>query len=363
MNETYLSIKDVTKKYKKEKAVDGISLDVERGKFITILGPSGSGKTTLLKLIAGFEDLNGGSILLDNEDISNKMPYQREIGMVFQNYALFPHMTVSQNVAYPLRIRKMNKDEIKQKTKEIMELVNLTGFEDRNSKLLSGGQQQRVALARAIVYNPPLLLLDEPLGALDKNLREKMQFEIRRIQKETGITTISVTHDQEEALTMSDLICIMNNGKIEQVDTPEEIYLHPQNKFVAEFIGEVNLLTGNIVKQENGLITVKLEEDPEKVFYINETRNLSGDENKVHLVLRPENMHVVTKEHQYENNLEVTVLEKVFVGEAIKVKVKTTFNQEISLKVPFQLNDKLQLDHDITLGWDTSDSSLIAYEE
>lgn len=359
MNETYLSIKNVTKIYKKDAAVDNVSLDIGRGKFITILGPSGSGKTTLLKLIAGFEDLNGGSILLDDEDIGKKLPYQRDIGMVFQNYALFPHMTVSQNVEYPLRIRKMKKDDMKQKSKEIMELVNLVGFEDRNSKLLSGGQQQRVALARAIVYNPPLLLLDEPLGALDKNLREKMQFEIRRIQKETGITTISVTHDQQEALTMSDLICIMNNGKIEQVGTPEQIYLEPNNKFVAKFIGEVNLLAGSILTVDDGKIAVALQQEPDKVLYVNESRNLSKDESEVYIVLRPENIHVAENDNQFDNTIDVKVLEKVFIGDAIKVQVETSFNQSIHLKVPFHFNEKLKVNKSILLGWDISDVSLI----
>ncbi|KIH48245.1 ABC transporter, ATP-binding protein, partial [Ancylostoma duodenale] len=204
MKETHLQIKDATKFYKKMKAVDGIDLEVKKGEFVTILGPSGSGKTSLLKLIAGFEELSNGSIYLNHQDITRKKPYEREIGMLFQNYALFPHMTIEDNIAYPLRLRKVGKQEIRDRVQSILDLVHLSEFGGRFPSQLSGGQQQRVALARAIVFNPPLLLLDEPLGALDKNLRERMQMEIKHIQEKIGITTISVTHDQEEALTMSD---------------------------------------------------------------------------------------------------------------------------------------------------------------
>lgn len=360
MQQTHLSIRNVTKIYKKDKAVDSVSLDVEKGKFLTILGPSGSGKTTLLKLVAGFEKLTEGNILLNNKDIGGMMPFERDIGMVFQNYALFPHMTVGQNIAYPLRIRKMKKDSIQQKIREIVDLVNLTGFEDRNSKELSGGQQQRVALARAIVFNPPLLLLDEPLGALDKNLREKMQFEIRRIQKDTGITTINVTHDQDEALTMSDLICVMNQGKIEQVATPEELYQEPANKFVANFIGEVNLLEADAVSQEDKGTVVKLSQDPEKVLYANNSRKVDSD--KVFIVLRPENIHLAGQNDEFDNYITVTVQEKVYAGDSIKVKATTSFDQEISIKMPVRDNDRLQIGSDISIGWNVNESTLIAYE-
>ncbi|MFZ7942566.1 ABC transporter ATP-binding protein [Neobacillus sp. 19] len=360
MQQTHLSIRNASKIYKKDKAVDSVNLDVEKGKFLTILGPSGSGKTTLLKMVAGFEKLTEGTILLNNMDISEKMPFERDIGMVFQNYALFPHMTVRQNIAYPLRIRKMDKKTIQTKIRDIVELVNLTGFEERNSKQLSGGQQQRVALARAIVFNPPLLLLDEPLGALDKNLREKMQIEIRRIQKDTGITTINVTHDQAEALTMSDLICVMNEGKIEQVATPEELYEHPANKFVANFIGEVNLFEGDIVSRGNNGTVVKLSKEPDKVFNVNEVKKI--DSNKVYLVLRPENIHLVEEVNEYENFLKVTVMEKVYGGDAIKVKAKTSFDQEVFIKFPVRLNNQIEIDSEITIGWDVHHSTLIAYE-
>ena len=204
-----IKIENVSKFYGSFQALDCVSLEAKAGEFLTILGSSGSGKTTLLKIIAGFEAANRGQILINGQDIAGKKPYERNIGMLFQNYALFPHMTVAENIAYPLKLRKLPKDEIAERVNSIIKLIKLDGMEKRLPKQLSGGQQQRCALARAIVYNPPLLLLDEPLGALDKNLRHEMQFEIKRIQKELGITTISVTHDQEEALTMSDKICIM----------------------------------------------------------------------------------------------------------------------------------------------------------
>lgn len=360
MQQTHLSIRNVSKIYKKDKAVDSVSLDVEKGKFLTILGPSGSGKTTLLKLVAGFEKLTEGNILLNNNDIGGKMPFERDIGMVFQNYALFPHMTVGQNIAYPLRIRKLKKDAIQQKIREIVDLVNLTGFEERNSKELSGGQQQRVALARAIVFNPPLLLLDEPLGALDKNLREKMQFEIRRIQKDTGITTINVTHDQEEALTMSDLICVMNQGKIEQVASPEELYQHPANKFVANFIGEVNLLEADVVSKEKKGTVVKLSKDQEKILYANEVKKVDSD--KVFIVLRPENIHLGDQSDEFDNYLNVTIREKVYAGDSIKVKATTSFDQEMSIKMPVKFNDRLQIESDVRIGWNVEESTMIAYE-
>ena len=247
-----LVIRDITKYYGNFKALNEIKLICEAGEFVTILGSSGSGKTTLLKVIAGFEGSSEGKIMINGEDIAFKKAYERNIGMLFQNYALFPHMTIAENIAYPLKLRKVPKDEIHKRVNEMIQMVKLTGMEDRLPKQLSGGQQQRVALARAIVYNPPLLLLDEPLGALDKNLRHDMQFEIKRITSELGITTISVTHDQEEAFAMSDRICIMSEGKIQQFGTPEEIYERPKNRFVAKFMGTTNLIKLKEMTYEEG---------------------------------------------------------------------------------------------------------------
>ncbi len=222
-------------------AVDDVSLTIEPGEFMTLLGPSGSGKTTTLNLIAGFETLTSGTITLDSTDVSKVPPHKRNLGMLFQNYALFPHMTVAQNIAYPLRERRVPKAEIAERVKRVLELVHLLGRDDHRPAQLSGGQQQRVALARAIVFNPRALLLDEPLGALDRNLRGALQQEIRRIHREVGATFVFVTHDQEEAMNLSDRIALFNEGKIEQVGTPEDLYRTPETLFAATFLGDSNV--------------------------------------------------------------------------------------------------------------------------
>jgi spermidine/putrescine ABC transporter ATP-binding subunit len=234
------------KRYGALPALDDVSLTFEDGEFFGMLGPSGSGKTTLLRAIAGFIELDAGEVLVDGEDIARVPVHKRDIGMVFQNYALFPHMTVFDNVAFGLSVRKLPPAEIKQRVDSILDLVRLGGMHTRKPKQLSGGQQQRVALARALVTRPKVLLLDEPLGALDKHLREEMQVELRRIQREVGITTIFVTHDQEEAMTLSDRIAILSQGKIMQVGAPLEVYEHPVNRFAAGFLGVANFLEGRV---------------------------------------------------------------------------------------------------------------------
>lgn len=357
-----LSVVNATKYYKKFKAVDSISFTVNKGEFLTILGPSGSGKTSLLKLIAGFEELNSGSILLNNQDITLKKAYEREIGMLFQNYALFPHMTVYENVSYPLRLRKVSKDEIKKRMQDILKLVYLEDYSSRYPKQLSGGQQQRVALARAIIFNPPLLLLDEPLGALDKNLRQQMQLEIKHIQKKVGITTISVTHDQEEALTMSDRVCVMNHGRIEQIDTPENLYKKPKNRFVAEFIGEINLIKGELVGTDSGTVKVKtFDQHIATIELENASQNMLNK--SALIVLRPENIQIAKEESHFQNTMKVKVLEIVYIGEAIKVKTQTITGQEITVKVPARLSDSVSCGREVLLGWDSKDASLIFDQE
>jgi putative spermidine/putrescine transport system ATP-binding protein len=239
---TQIRLTDVVKDYGLAvPAVDGVSLTIEPGEFMTLLGPSGSGKTTTLNLIAGFETLTAGHISFNGDDVSTLPPHKRHLGMLFQNYALFPHMTVAQNVAYPLRERKVPKAEIARRVAEVLELVQLTGRDDNLPAQLSGGQQQRVALARAIVFGPKALLLDEPLGALDRNLRGALQTEIQRIHREVGSTFVFVTHDQEEAMSLSDRIALFNNGKIEQVGTPEALYKAPETLFTARFLGDSNV--------------------------------------------------------------------------------------------------------------------------
>lgn len=252
-----IELRDLTKKYNQVKAVDKVNLRVQDGEFVTILGPSGSGKTTLLTTIAGFEEPTEGSILVNGRSINGVPPHKRNIGLVFQSYALFPHMTVFQNIAFPLKVRRYSKKKINDRVKEALEIVRMTGYESRKINQLSGGQQQRVALARAIVFNPEILLLDEPMAALDRKLRQDVQVELRQLQRTLGITTIAVTHDQEEALTLSDRILILNQGRIEQFGTPEELYNRPVNRFVAEFLGNTNLFEG-VVQMEDGRTFVTL---------------------------------------------------------------------------------------------------------
>ena len=332
-----IKIENVSKFYGSFQALDCVSLEAKAGEFLTILGSSGSGKTTLLKIIAGFEAANRGQILINGQDIAGKKPYERNIGMLFQNYALFPHMTVAENIAYPLKLRKLPKDEIAERVNSIIKLIKLDGMEKRLPKQLSGGQQQRCALARAIVYNPPLLLLDEPLGALDKNLRHEMQFEIKRIQKELGITTISVTHDQEEALTMSDKICIMSHGVIQQCSSPEEIYKKPKNQFVAEFIGSTNLIKGTVVSKfkENGamvsLVKTGLSEEPVRVEEPLDRRQYNLDD--VLLALRPELIHLMKNRSGHISSFKAELLNSVYMGDYYKALIRTADGNELNVKI------------------------------
>ena len=232
-----ISIKDLTKRYGKIYALDTVSLDIKAGEFLTLLGPSGSGKTTLLMAIAGFNRPDSGSIKFANQEMILTPPHKREVGMVFQNYALFPHMSVFENIGFPLKLRKAPNDQIKEKVHDALKTVQLSDYADRKIDQLSGGQRQRVALARAFVFGPRILLMDEPLSALDKKLREQMQIELKQLHRKLGVTTVYVTHDQREALTMSDRIAVINEGKIEQLGTPKEIYNSPNSSFVADFIG------------------------------------------------------------------------------------------------------------------------------
>ncbi|RST77292.1 ABC transporter ATP-binding protein [Siminovitchia acidinfaciens] len=357
--ESNLKVENVTKYYKKFKAVDNANLTVEQGEFFTILGPSGSGKTTLLKLIAGFEEISSGTIMLRNENISSKKPYERNIGMVFQNYALFPHMTVAENIAYPLKRRKVKKQEVKQKVEEVLKIVHLEQYANHYPNQMSGGQQQRVALARAIVFSPPLLLLDEPLSALDKNLRQRMQIEIKSIQENLGITTISVTHDQEEALTMSDRICVMNNGGIEQIDTPENLYKYPKNRFVAEFIGEINLLKAVLIKEESGYANFQLSNGQ---VVINQTRGQTLDTKSYLIALRPENIQLAEAGKDLKNKLQAKVESVIYVGEALIVLARTKEGEELKIKVPSLLSHAILPGEELAIGWNPQDATILKDE-
>lgn len=332
-----IKIENVSKFYGNFQALEKVSLNAEPGEFLTILGSSGSGKTTLLKIIAGFENCNEGKILINGQDVADKKSYERNIGMLFQNYALFPHMTVEENIAYPLKLRKLPKDEIKKRVNDIIELIQLGTMKKRYPKQLSGGQQQRCALARAIVYNPPLLLLDEPLGALDKNLRHEMQFEIKRIQKELGITTISVTHDQEEALTMSDKICIMSHGVIQQCSSPEEIYKEPKNQFVAEFIGSTNLIKGKVVSKSResscvvSMVQTGLSDVPIRVEEPLDKRQYNMED--VLLAVRPELIHLMKDRTGHINSFKGNIVNSVYMGDYFRTMVKTADGSSLNVKI------------------------------
>lgn len=284
--EVTISVNQVNKYYGDNHIVKDLNLQVYKGEFLTLLGPSGCGKTTTLRMIAGFEHPTTGEIFLNNESIANKPPYKRDVNTVFQNYALFPHMTVRENIGYGLKMKNLPKAEITERVNEVLRLVQMENFADRKPRQLSGGQQQRVAIGRAIVNNPRVLLLDEPLGALDLKLRKQMQFELKHLQQRLGITFIYVTHDQEEALTMSDRICVMNNGCIEQIDVPKVIYNEPKTRFVADFIGETNLLEGTIIKNEAGERSLQLEGQQVRLSMFKEEL-LEGS---VYVSIRPEHI-------------------------------------------------------------------------
>ena len=243
-NSVIVSLRDIVVEFDGQRILDGLNLDIHDKEFVTLLGPSGCGKTTTLRLIAGFLEPNAGKVLLKGEDITGVPPYKRPVNTVFQKYALFPHLNVFENVAFGLRLKKLDEETIRRKVRNMLEVVGLKGFERRSISQMSGGQQQRVAIARSLVNEPEILLLDEPLGALDLKLRKEMQLELKRLQREMNITFVYVTHDQEEALTMSDTVVVMNGGKVQQIGTPEDIYNEPKNAFVADFIGDSNIVDG-----------------------------------------------------------------------------------------------------------------------
>lgn len=299
MAEVSLELKEIKKSFTEGEAVlDNISLEISKGEFITLLGSSGCGKTTTLRIIAGLEQPDAGSVWLDGREVTGLEPNQRDVNTVFQNYALFPHMNVAENIGYGLKLKKVPKSEIRKKVSQMLELVQLEGYERRKPSELSGGQKQRVAIARALVNNPKVLLLDEPLGALDLQLRRAMQIELKHLQKKLGITFIYITHDQEEAINMSDRIAVMKDGRIEQIGTPDEIYNHPKTSYVATFVGNANILHGAaeriqgenaIVKIGNDRVIVKLETSQQNTEDTGVKQYLSAGE-KVTLAVRSENI-------------------------------------------------------------------------
>jgi putative spermidine/putrescine transport system ATP-binding protein len=327
---TYVRFENVQKSYDGETlVVKNLNLDIARGEFLTMLGPSGSGKTTCLMMLAGFEPATHGEIWLGDQPINNVPPHKRGIGMVFQNYALFPHMTVAENLAFPLEVRKMPKAEQEAKVRRALEMVELPNFGSRRPAQLSGGQQQRVAVARALVFEPDLVLMDEPLGALDKQLREQMQYEIKHIHESLGVTVVYVTHDQTEALTMSDRVAVFNDVVIQQLSTPDSLYEAPQNSFVAQFIGENNKLHGKVSAMNGASCTVALDDgssvqaDPVNVAGVGERTTLS---------LRPERIELAPRSPM-DNLLDGRIEELIYLGDHIRVRMNVAGNDDFVVKV------------------------------
>ncbi len=351
-----VDIRHVNKVYQGDNAVvKDLDLQVYEGEFLTLLGSSGCGKTTTLRMIAGFESITSGSILVEGEDVENKEPYERNVNTVFQTYALFPHMTVFDNVAYGLRIKKVPKEEVKKRVTEMLGLVQLGGFEKRFPSQLSGGQKQRVAIARALINKPKVLLLDEPLGALDLKLRKQMQLELKRLQRKLKITFIYVTHDQEEALTMSDRIAVMSDGILQQVGTPYEIYEHPATRFVASFIGETNLFDGAVSRAEDELLTVTLEGGAVQAkasgFYEGEMVALS---------IRPERV-MYAAEPVDGFTIKAVVREQIYAGSVLKAIAVLPNGNEV--RIERLAGDKLPEDGSVYLYWNPEDARLVHTED
>ena len=345
MENYVIELENVTKSFGDNVILKDFDFKVKKDEFLTILGPSGCGKTTILRLIGGFEEPDEGKILFNGEDITEKEPYERKINTVFQKYALFPHMNVYNNIAFGLNIKKMDKNLIKERVKEVLKLVNLAGFENREIESLSGGQQQRIAIARALVNEPEVLLLDEPLGALDLKLRQAMQIELKRIQKSVGITFIYVTHDQEEALSMSDTVVVLNNGEIQQMDSPLNIYNEPKNAFVADFIGESNIIKAKMLSDFKVRFLDYDFPCVDKGF---------NDMEDVEVVVRPEDVLLVDENYQIEGRVTSLVFKGVHYEMTVDVDgysmlVQSTEKREVGDKTGIII--KPDLIHVMRLIW------------
>jgi len=329
--------------------VKDLNLSIGKGEFLTMLGPSGSGKTTCLMMLAGFETATHGDILLDGTSINNIPPHKRGIGMVFQNYALFPHMSVAENLAFPLEVRKQGKSEREEKVKRALDMVQMGNFGGRRPAQLSGGQQQRVALARALVFEPELVLMDEPLGALDKQLREHMQFEITNLAHDLGITTVYVTHDQTEALTMSDRVAVFDDGRIQQLAPPDELYEQPENAFVAQFIGENNTLAGKVETIEGDLCTVRL--DTGEIIDAKAV-NVSKPGERTIVSIRPERVEFNPSLGESAHTLDAEVLEFIYMGDVFRTRLRVAGRDDFIVKTRNRA-DQVRLssgDH-VKIGW------------
>jgi putative spermidine/putrescine transport system ATP-binding protein len=351
--EAFVEFREVQKSYDGQSlVVKNLNLAMPKGEFLTLLGPSGSGKTTCLMMLAGFESVSSGEIRLDGRDISRVAPHQRGIGMVFQNYALFPHMTVAENLAFPLQVRKRSRDEIAKRVKRALEMVELPHLAARRPAQLSGGQQQRVAVARALVFEPALVLMDEPLGALDKNLREQMQYEIKHLHENLGLTVVYVTHDQHEALTMSDRIAVFRDGLVQQLARPAELYERPQNAFVAAFIGENNRMFGKVRSLAGDRCLVELDDGSEVRA---QAVKVTAAGERTMVSLRPERVQI-NPPAGGDNVFQARVEELIYLGDHIRTRVSLCGNDKFIVKIPnAQDHARLAVGETVTVGWAQDD--------
>ncbi|MBB6674656.1 ABC transporter ATP-binding protein [Cohnella nanjingensis] len=354
----HLEINRLTKSFHGNRVLDRIDIALEKGTFLSLLGPSGCGKTTTMRMVAGFESQDEGTISIGGQSIDSFPPYKRNIGMVFQSYALFPHMTVAQNVAYGLEQQRMSRGDIRKEVANALEMVQLTGYEQRKPKQLSGGQQQRVALARALVTKPSLLLLDESLSALDKNLRSAMQIELRMIQKEIGITTIFVTHDQEEAMTLSDRIAVMRAGRIEQIGSPHEIYEQPANTFVAGFVGQSNFLKGTLEEAGEGRARYVLDNGNSLFVPIPASGPAYAQGTGTILSIRPEKIRL-TRDVSAQTGIKGTIKFITYVGSTFTYLVEA-LGQELKVQRQNDSNDhSFRQGEDVWLAWNAEHQTLL----
>ena len=351
-----IELQGIAKRYGEERVVDDVSLAIRPGEFFTFLGPSGSGKTTTLMMIAGFAEVDEGRIAVDGSDVSALEPQRRGFGMVFQNYAIFPHLNVFENVAFPLRARRRSEPQIREKVMWALDLVQLGSFADRFAKQLSGGQQQRVAIARAIVFEPRIVLMDEPLGALDKNLRYDMQVEIKEIQRRLGMTVVYVTHDQEEAMNMSDRIAIMSRGRIAQVGTPSDVYERPANAFVGRFLGEANILEAPVERIEGDVATLRVGELALRA----KVRDAAKVGQRVSLFVRPERVAIGdTGGNTGGNRVTGRVRRISFLGNIVRYQVEIATSTHVVVDVQNLGRKAYAADDSIALGWTVEDSLML----
>ena len=349
--DAFVAFEGVQKSYDGEQlVVKDLNLYIRKGEFLTMLGPSGSGKTTCLMMLAGFETATHGEIRLNGKPINNIPPHKRGIGMVFQNYALFPHMTVGENLSFPLEVRGLEKSQRELKVKNALDMVQMSDFIGRRPAQLSGGQQQRIALARSLVFEPELVLMDEPLGALDKQLREHMQYEIKHIHEQLGVTVVYVTHDQSEALTMSDRVAVFDDGRIQQLATPADLYERPDNAFVAQFIGENNRLKAVITETQDGLVKTKTADGTQ---FIAKSVNCGEVGSFATLSVRPERVSVGV---EGENTTKAKVLELIYLGDHIRCRMRVEKDNEFIVKVPNSSNHThLVVDEETIVSWSSED--------